>query len=214
MVGSATLNSPATARRAYRFGLGLGFSLCLAGCASAPPRVQINVPFDRARAEQMLAPGENQIAGAAVLWLSSGGIVSCAGKTARLYPATPYAREWARLTYERADTGKAAPQGFDYRQTREGPTGVMVNQGFLDASRSTKCDADGMFLFERVADGDYFLEADIAWQEQIWDQQHFYYGNDYHKLDGSVLQRIHVAGGKRMTVDMRWSVPNGRWTFW
>jgi hypothetical protein len=161
----------------------------------------------------MLEPGNNQIAGAAVLWLSSGGIVSCAGKTARLYPATPYAREWARLTYETADTGKAAPQGFDYRQIRERPSGLVVNQSFLDASRSTNCDADGMFLFEHVADGDYFLEADIAWQKHIWDQHHFYYGNDYHKLDGSVLRRIHVSGGKRMTVDLRWSVPNSRWTF-
>ena len=214
MANSAAFRLYAARRRVLRFCLGLAIGLCFAGCASAPPRVPINVPFDRAQAERMLAPGDNQIAGAAVLWLSSGGIVSCAGKTARLYPDTAYAREWARLTYANADTGKAAPQGFEYRQTREGPGVVAVNPAFLDASRSTNCDADGMFLFEHVADGNYFLEADIAWQKQIWDQHHFYFGNDYHKLDGSVLQRIHVVGGKRMTVDMRWSVPNGRWTFW
>lgn len=186
----------------------------LAGCASQPP-APITVAFDRARARSQLAPGNNEISGIALLWLSSGGVVSCAGEYATLYPATAYAREWARRVYEPVELERRlAPPDFFYRPDSQGAGGPAVDTAFLETSRAVSCDADGHFHFGSVADGEYYLVAKIVWQPHLWDEHNFYYGNRYHDLAGSVMKKIRVRGGQKATANLKWSVPNSRWNLW
>ncbi|MFM8443361.1 MAG: hypothetical protein ACKN9W_08470 [Methylococcus sp.] len=186
----------------------------LAGCAG-PPAVRIGVPFDANQARVRLTPGANQIVGNALMWLSSGGVISCAGEQATLYPVTPYAREWARLTYESVEHNRrVTPPNFAYRPRSAGPTGLEVDPAFLETSRSVSCDADGRFSFDRVGDGDYYLVARIAWQAHIFDEHNYFHGKSYLDYEGSVMKKVSVRDGQKATVSMQWSVPNSRFNLW
>ena len=178
--------TPAIARSGRRFtrmaAVVLGAGL-FAACADKSP-VRIAAPFNPAQARAMLALGNNHIVGRGLLWLSSGGVISCAGESATLYPATRYAYEWARLTYESVETGKFKPPDFAYRPKSEGPVNLSVDPAFLETSRSVACDNDGNFSFEKVGDGEFYVVARIAWQPHIWDEYNFFYGNEYHGMGG------------------------------
>lgn len=199
-------------RRFVRVGLLLGL-LLLEACGG-PQLVRISPPFNPAAARKMLEPGTNQIAGTALMWLSSGGVISCAGDSATLYPATPYAREWARLTYETVEPTNARPQGFHYRSKEDGPSNVAVDPSFLETGRTVACDGDGHFIFDRVADGEFYLVAHIVWQHHIWDEYGFFYGKQYHSREGTVMKKIRVQGGQKVTASLKWSVPNSRYDLW
>ncbi len=190
--------------------------LFLLGGCGGKPLVRVAVPFDPVQARKRLEPGTTQIAGSALLWLSTGGVISCAGETATLYPATAYAREWARLTYDTVEPGKATPQGFAYRPKDEDAAngGVVVDPSFLEIGHTVPCDGDGHFHFERVGDGEFYLVARIVWQPHIWDEHHFFYGNRYHSREGTVMKKIRVHGGEKVTASLRWSVPNSRYNLW
>lgn len=197
-----------------RVGGMLAVCAMLAGCA-APPAVRIGVPFDATQARARLTPGSNQIVGNALMWLSSGGVISCAGEQATLYPVTPYAREWARLTYETVEhSRRVAPPNFAYRPRSAGPTGLQVDSAFLETSRSVSCDTDGRFNFARVGDGDYYLVARIAWQAHIFDEHNYFHGKSYLDYEGSVMKKVSVRDGQKATVGMQWSVPNSRFNLW
>lgn len=185
----------------------------LGACAGRSPGA-ITVPFEPARARAMLAPGNNRIVGRALLWLSSGGVISCAGETATLYPATRYAQEWARLTYETIEPGKQQPPDFAYRPKSEGPVKFSVEPAFLDTSHSVACNDDGHFSFENVGNGDYYVVARIAWQRHIWDEYNFFFGREYLAMEGTVLKKVHVRGAEKAMVNMMWSAPNSRFNFW
>lgn len=184
------------------------------GCAT-PTTARIGVPFDANQARARLAPGSNQIVGNAMMWLSSGGVISCAGEQATLYPVTRYAREWARLTYDTVELGnRVTPPNFAYRPRSAGPTGLQVDPAFLETSRSVSCDADGRFSFDRVGDGDYYLVARIAWQAHIYDEHHYFHGKGYLDYEGTVMKKVTVREGQKAMVGMQWSVPNSRFNLW
>jgi len=186
----------------------------LAGCA-APTAVRIGAPFDANQARARLAPGSNQIVGNALMWLSSGGVISCAGEQATLYPVTRYPREWARLTYETVEHDRRiTPPNFAYRPRSAGPAGFQVDPAFLETSRSVPCDADGRFSFDRVGDGEYYLVARIAWQAHIYDEHNYFHGKGYLDYEGAVMKKVQVMGGQKATVGMQWSVPNSRFNLW
>lgn len=192
------------------WGLLLAAALLMGGCGGQQA-VRISAPFDPGQARRLLEPGTNQIAGTALMWLSSGGVISCAGDSVTLYPATAYAREWARLTYETLEPHKARPQGFYYRSKDDGPSSVPADPSFLDASRTVPCDGDGHFSFDHVADGEFYVVAHIVWQQHIWDEYGFFYGNQYHGHEGTVTKKIRVQGGQKVTVSLKWSAPNSRY---
>lgn len=185
----------------------------LAGCGG-PSVARLGVPFDADQARAMLAPGSNQIVGNALMWLSSGGVISCAGDRATLYPATRYAREWARLTHETVEHSRITPPNFAYRPRSAGPTGLQVDPVFLETSRSVPCDADGRFRFDNVGDGEYYLVASIVWQAHIYDEHNFFHGKSYLDYEGAVMKKIQVRGGQKAVVGMQWSVPNSRFNLW
>lgn len=185
----------------------------LAGCASGV-KPQAIAPFDAAQAKKGLSPGANSIHGAAYLWLSTGGLLSCAGESATLYPATAYARQWAKAVYQDVENGKAQPPDFFYRPANEEPHQFPVDSAFLAHARTVACDPEGQFSFENVADGDFFVVAKLVWQRHVFDEHSYFYGKRYHDFEGSVIRPVHVQGGIPTKAKMTWSVPNTRLGLW
>ena len=185
----------------------------LGACGGGPP-VRVAVPFNPAEARARLTPGDNEIVGAAVMRLASGGVVSCAGEHVTLFPATAYAREWARLTYTTVEPSVFSPPGFAYRARKDGPAPVQTEQAFLNASRSVACDADGRFSIGQVGSGDYYAVARMAWQQPYWDRLKFFYGTEYFDLEGTVMQRVRLSSGERKTLNFQWTAQNTRYSLW
>lgn len=187
--------------------------ILLAGCATPAP-VTIAVPFDQVRANTLLEPGTGQIHGTALIWLSTGAVISCAGENVTLYPATRYANEWVRLNYDGVPPAKLQPSDVSYRSRKAGPAPAVALPSFLAASRSTHCDNDNHFQFDQVSDGEFYVVAHLVWQQQIWDEVSFFYGNKYYDREGTVLKKVRVHGGQVANADMKWSSPNSRFNIW
>ncbi len=150
------------------------------GACAAPVVVNVGVPFDAAAAQRMLADGPNTVRGNAFLRQRGGGVVTCAGAEVVLVPATAYAqRVFAALYGTSAGAAMQAPNTVDIQ-----PKSVQ----FSKLLRRTQCDAQGNFVFERVADGDWFVETTITWVV----------GNS--PQGGPIMRRVSVAGGSSVTV--------------
>lgn len=153
-----------------------------AGCASRP--FALEARFDDQGAAEMLQPGKNSIRGSGLLRQQGGGVVTCAGKTVNLIPATVYATEWVGYEFEWA----GGPTGYGIRHAGSRPYNYLHPPGFLLRQRSTTCDAAGFFAFEDVGDGSFYITTDVSWMV------------GYTPQGGRVARIVHTAGGKRHDV--------------
>lgn len=151
------------------------------GCAAPqPPVVSTGAPFDPAEARRFLVEGPNIIRGSAFLRQQGGGVVTCAGRQVQLVPATAFAKRVFLAVYGTTE-GQARHAG---RNVRIEP--VSTEYGKL--TKEVLCDAQGAFSFDRVADGDYFVETTVTWVV----------GGVTN--GGPVMRRVAVAGGSATSV--------------
>lgn len=132
----------------------------LSACAPMPtrpprPTVVIDVPFDAAQAKAMLTTGVNFIKGNAFMRQRGGGVVTCAGMNVVLTPATAYATKRIWNIYGNTVSGfsdNPTPPAFtpDYPE-------------YMTLVKMTKCDSQGNFTFDRVADGEFYITTSVAW---------------------------------------------------
>lgn len=155
-------------------------SACLTGCAATPAVVSTGPAFERAAAELLLAPGNNEISGSAFLRQQGGGVVTCAGQDVTLIPATTYARRVVIALYGTA-TEQARNQG---RSVRIEPS----SDEFGKLVKTTQCDAQGNFSFENITDGEFFLETKVTWVVA---------GSTN---GGAIIRPVRVSGGERIRV--------------
>jgi hypothetical protein len=165
-------------------------SLLLSSCVTMPVNeVEIRESFDRVAAAKALQPGPNTIAGSALVRQQGGGVVTCAGNTVFLIPATSYAR--TRMAHIYGSAGWAANDS--------GRTAVRhVSQGglsfkneppdYLALNRQTTCNAQGFFRFESVADGEFFVMTVVTWTVARAAQ------------GGALVNRVTVVGGQVLEV--------------
>jgi len=153
----------------------------LAGCAvpkpQQPPEFQVGVPFDQAAARRSIEPGPNTVRGSALLRQRGGGIVSCAGLDVRLIPDTEYASRRMSILYASEEAGFISISMPLVRFAPDLPE-------YMSTTRVAKCDAQGNFVFERVADGSFFVVTRITW------------GVGYSTEGGSLMKRVSVSGGQ------------------
>jgi hypothetical protein len=101
--------------------------------------------------------GRNTVTGFAVLRTVGGEARTCAGLQAILIPDSPYARE--RMT---AIFGNIA------KGTRESMRGPVKFRGddplYVSLLRTTRCDGQGTFTFERVPDGAWYATTSVEWK--------------------------------------------------
>lgn len=153
----------------------------LSGCVT-PAKVEpykISVPFDEAQAKRQIADGVNIVKGSGFMRQRGGGVVTCAGADVYLVPATEYAKARVTRLYG------SILGGVNYRERvyfEPNPA------SYLELTKSTKCDAQGNFSFERVADGDFYVQTSVQWEV----------ANSYQ--GGTILKSISVKNGQIETV--------------
>lgn len=135
---------------------GFVLSLAMLGVACVPKQPQVNVaaaPFDAKEVAFIHQDGTNAVRGQAFLRQRGGGIVTCAGREVWLVPEGRHARDRIRAIY-------GTTQRIARNVTDLGP----ADPEYRSHTRSTVCDAQGNFAFERLADGRYFVVSTVMWE--------------------------------------------------
>jgi hypothetical protein len=152
----------------------------LAGCAAPmqPTTWRIAQPFDADQARALLQPGPNTIKGNGFIRQRGGGVVTCAGSQVRLIPLTEYAKQ--RLTYL---YGSGMYTGVALWRPGESVVFEPDPPAYAELTRITRCDGQGNFVFDRVADGEFFVSTVVTWVVASQPQ------------GGSLITRVRVSGG-------------------
>jgi hypothetical protein len=128
-------------------------TLCLVSCASVRRGpylpTKLFVPFDRAEHAPYEAIGAGRIEGQAFLRQRGGGVVTCAGSTVTVSPATDFSREI--LAYLRASGDITAAE---HRPARV---------AFDNLKRTTECDAQGSFVVTQLPAGLWIVSVSVVW---------------------------------------------------
>ena len=119
-------------------------AVALASCAAAPTSMQFK--FSSADHDAYLLSGANNVTGQASLPQPSGGTVTCAGSNVLLFPATAFFKEAVAIG---RDGGKP---DFDSSDPK-----------YQAVFRTSSCDAQGAFAFEKVPAGNYIIGAIVRW---------------------------------------------------
>lgn len=158
--------------------------LSLAGCAVPSGLVQpiynLRATFDATEATRLIGDGGNTIKGNAFMRQNGGGVVTCAGQTVSLIPATAYAKERIFALYDSLERGVNA--------SRKNYKFVPDSLEYASLVRSTKCDSQGNFLFERVADGEFYVQVLVYWKV------------GYNMEGGNMMHRVSVRGAQSSSV--------------
>jgi hypothetical protein len=162
----------------------LGAAGALGGCANLQPKEEFHymtAVFDPAAAEQMSAPGGNTVSGSGFMKQRGGGVVTCAGSAVALTPATDYASERMEVIYGSMSGGVSLPKtaGINF---------VPTPLAYMKSARETRCDAQGNFSFDKVADGTFFVTTTVAWRV------------GYSTQGGHLMQRVTVQGGQAKSI--------------
>ena len=152
----------------------------LLGCVAPPQYVPppvwlIKSDFNAEQAAAAMRPGPNTIRGSAFMRQGGGGVVTCAGRTVSLIPATRYADDrFAGIYTFNADRAAARFRSIRFDPYESGYDKFMVE---------TRCDAQGSFKFEQVADGTFYVETSVSWVVAREEQ------------GGRLVHRVTVNGG-------------------
>jgi hypothetical protein len=128
-----------------------------------------------------MEPGGNIVKGNGFMRQQGGGVVTCAGSTVTLVPATAYADERAAALYGIVNERRASTSNVMLRFEPDYPA-------YKTLVKQTMCDAQGNFTFERVADGTFYVTTFVNWKVGASQQ-------------GAALAiRVVVAGGQTTSV--------------
>lgn len=162
--------------------LPIALSLLVAGCATTePPLVSLQSSWDSTKAAHISQSGLNGLKGNAFMRQQGGGVVTCAGSTVTLIPATPYAIERLGHLYGGGDTGFNNIRSI--RFTPDPPE-------YQSMARRTTCDSQGNFQFERIPDGEYFVVLSVNWVV------------GYLQQGGNLMQKVRLSNASQISVVM------------
>lgn len=159
--------------------------ITIAGCVTTTPTaptistLALVAAFDATEAKSLLADGKNSIKGSSFMRQQGGGVVTCAGQTVSLVPATAYATERIAALY--GNTERGTNNGRRYKFVPDPPE-------FLTSIKTTRCDAQGNFAFDRIADGTFYINTLVVWQI------------GYSQQGGQLMQRVSVKEGQSLVV--------------
>lgn len=154
----------------------------ITACATTEPQiVSLNSSWDSAKAAHIDKDGTNSVKGNAFMRQQGGGVVTCAGSTVTLIPATPYAVERLTQLYGAGDSGFNSIRNFRF---------VPDPYEYQAMTRRTTCDSQGNFQFERVPDGDYFVVTSVTWVV------------GYAQQGGNLMQRVRLMNAARPAIVM------------
>lgn len=161
-----------------KYPITLAFAIFLTGCAYQAPRPAVfplYQAFDASQAERQIQDGSNTIKGNAFIRQRGGGVVTCAGAPVFLVPATAYAKE----RIDRIYGGKASARPIDAVFEPDPAE-------YKKLIRTTRCDSQGNFQFDKVANGEFFLTTSVIWNVGSQSQ------------GGTVVQTVTLANGQTL----------------
>lgn len=150
----------------------------LTGCAAT--KINTTAPFDKDEMAEKMQPGNNTITGSGFIRQRNGGTVTCAGNTVELIPEMAYSRERMEAYFGNKDKGYKTVYQIKSIQVNEG----YRPEEYINLRRTTECDAQGFFKFDKVKDGSYFLVTNVLWSLQ------------YTTEGGALMRRVEVANGE------------------
>lgn len=128
----------------------------LAACAPKPlPVINVSTAFDIEQAKNLLKAGTNTIKGSGLMRQVNGGVITCAGQSVHLLPATRHAQERMRIFY--GNTTKGLNTNIPLSSVKGSPP------EYFTTIRTTTCDAQGYFIFDKVARGNFYITTSVSW---------------------------------------------------
>lgn len=158
--------------------ISVAVTLLVAACAT--PTINVSVEYDEKHASSLMLPGANAVKGSGFIRQQGGGVVTCAGQNVYLVPATNYAKARMRSLYGN-DTKGFRSALFSLKIEGEPPN-------YTKLVHTTRCDAQGNFLFEGIADGEFYATTAVLWVV------------GYAQQGGNVMQRVELSNGRGATV--------------
>ncbi|MFZ2619852.1 MAG: hypothetical protein WAX89_03170 [Alphaproteobacteria bacterium] len=158
--------------------------LFLTGCAAFEP-VKINTPFDAVATKKLLIEGKNIVKGNAFISQRNGGLVTCAGKSVSLTPATGYAKERMIAIYGSEDVGYSS--AFSGKKPKFEPD---VPE-YSSLSKETLCNVRGEFMFDKVADGEFYITVGVLWRVDA-----------YFDEGGYLMKKVSVSDGETKDITL------------
>lgn len=149
-------------------------ALAALACGCQASRPAATVAFSAEEAAFIRKPGTGVIVGHAFRTKPTGVVVNAAGEVVRLVPATAFARERFSTLY-----GKRK-----YVPHRDYPRDDNPDPAYGDYTRTTKAEANGRFVFEKVAPGSYFVTTQVVWGDE----------DAFQREGGSVYDMVTLTG--------------------
>lgn len=162
--------------------------LCLGGCQMYAPEQIMKNEFNADQAKNLIKSGNNKIIGNAFFRQAGGGVVTCAGNTVTLIPATAYAEERMSYLYNDKEKGVNPIYGARGELLRKYKF-IPDSADYHNLIKETVCDSSGIFKFNNIADGSFFITVAVDWQVQ--------YSNG-----GILMQKVTVRNGETKEVIM------------
>jgi len=170
-----------------------GFVACSAVLAAEP--LKVDSPFNLEELKFVSVPGKASISGRAVLELADGLLKDCAGFNVEMLPVTAYSSERISKTYGNVQRGQVLLE-------QNPPKFVPDVKEYHELLLKSSCNAQGVFHFENVPAGDYFVMAFLIWEEKS--------GDSVRKTGGALMQRLKVGANDRVAIEMGARRPNPR----
>lgn len=155
-----------------------------------PTYLTINSQFDAGEVAWARVPGNNTIKASAVLRQAGGGVITCAGFEAHMFPVSTYSTERVTALYGSSTKGMwRAP----YETQAQLPPAPFE---YEELGQTEACDPQGYVTFSNLADGAYFVLMQVTWQVPTGNQ----YFNRMDEQGGWLMQRVVVKGGEERTI--------------
>ena len=138
-------------------------------------RYEMQHPFEKEVHQPYLKIGSGSISGQAFLRQRSGNVITAAGNTVWLSPATPYMRE------------------FYQARTKPNVTFSNMDSRIEPYIRKTMADLEGGFNFKDLPAGTYILETTVTWELPSSGLIPIYEG-------GPIIQEVTVGKGEKKKV--------------
>jgi hypothetical protein len=125
----------------------LAFLAFAVGCAQPGPVPLVLTPFSDNDFARWKQNGTGTLSGQAFVKLPNGRVVTCAGETISLVPATGYNMELEKLL----EDGRGYPVNYDRHEHKY--------------DRKTMCDGSGHFAFDHLPALTWLVVTHVTWQE-------------------------------------------------
>lgn len=146
--------------------IAISASLIISGCVTVK-EVALQNEFNLSEAAYINKDGKNNITGNAFMRQRGGDVVTCAGSDVTLIPATKYAKERMLKMYGSESGGAITSNDTSFVKFKESP------EQYLAMTKKTKCDSNGNFEFNNLADGEYYISTKVIWSAGYADQGGF-----------------------------------------